>query len=90
MVQLIKGLFFDACTILLTIGLYIGIANGLTVFFSERVIWYDLVNGLNDTQMIFCIYSAWCVTFGPLAKAMKKVAKFLPQRQSTLDEDDYE
>ena len=90
MIRLLKGLLFDAFTVLLTLGLYIAIANGLTMFFSERIIWYDLVNGLNDTQMIFCIYSAWCVTFGPLARATKKVAQFLPERRPTLDEDDYE
>lgn len=87
--QLIKGLAFDAVTALLTVGLYIALANGLTMYFSQHVVWYDLVNGLNDTQMIFCILCFWNMFFGPYSRLLRAVAKYLPKRRKTQGTEDY-
>lgn len=89
MIKLIKGLIIDALTIALTIGLYVGIANGLILFWGPHFILYDIVNAVNDTQMIFCILCFWNMFFGPYSRTLKKVANYLPGGRKAKKTDDY-
>lgn len=70
----------------LTLAIYIALTQAMTMIYSQVYLGYDVVNGANDAEAMITVFTLWYILFGPQATMLRRIAKFLKDRD-TYDEE---